>query len=312
MIKQVFISILLVCLAACFFNSCQAHQLEMKLDPESWDFYSIAKYLMTAKEQKRFFKLSPGEMKTFIEEFWKRRDPIPQTEENEFKELYFARIEQANALFRKGPGGDLKDRSLIYVLFGPPDNIYSTEEYITSRGRNYQMWYYSFLFEQYPDVRVYFINRWGPGSQRYELVRDGTVFSMIQNAKWYYLRARSEEKFFQYDIDLKKLSIKDDQVELLIQIKIPYRNIWFSEAAGKMETTLSLNMKILDASKNTTWEHKQDYFLSVLEKDVEELFNEKYIIEVNTTLSKGKYSLHVSLTNTSGGGEEKKEIPLKI
>jgi GWxTD domain-containing protein len=312
MTKTIFVSILLVCLAACFFNSCQTYQTEAKLDPESRDFYSIARYLMTAKEKNRFFKLSPGEMETFIKEFWKRRDPIPETEENEFKELYFARIEQAKALFRRGPANELTDRGMIYVLFGPPDNMYSTEEYITSRGRNYQMWYYSFLFDQYPDVRVYFINRWGAGSQKYELVRDGTVFSMIQNAKWYYLRPRSEEKFFQYDIDLKKLSKTDDQVELLIQIKTPYQNIWFSEAAGKMETTLSLNMKILDTSKNTIWEHKQDYFISVFEKDVEELFKEKHIIEVKATLSKGKYSLHVSLTNTSGGGEEKKEMPLKI
>lgn len=316
MIKQTFFSIFLiclVCLAACFFDSCRTYQLETKLDPESRDFFATARYLMTAEEINRFLKLSPDKREAFIEEFWKKRDPNPDTEENEFKEFYFARIEQAKALFRRGPGGDLTDRGMIYVLFGPPDDIYATAEYMTSRGKNYQMWYYSLLFDQYPDVRVYFVNRWGPGSQNYELVRDGTVFSMIQNAKWYYLRPRSEEKFFQYDIDVKKLEEKDDRVELLIQVKVPYRNIWFSEAAGKMETTLSLKMKILDAAKNTIWEHQQDYLLSFFEKQVEELYNEKHIIEVKTTLSKGKYSLQVSLTNTSGGGEEeKKEIPLKI
>ena len=54
-------------------------------------------------------------------EFWKKRDPDPDTEENEFKTQYFQRIDEANHLFTDGgEPGWLQDRGRIYILLGPP------------------------------------------------------------------------------------------------------------------------------------------------------------------------------------------------
>ncbi len=67
--------------------------------------------------------MPPSERKNFREEFWKRRDLDPSTEENEFKMEYFNRIEKANDLFiSEGRPGWLTDRGSIYILLGPPMN----------------------------------------------------------------------------------------------------------------------------------------------------------------------------------------------
>jgi GWxTD domain-containing protein len=284
--------------------------MEKNLDPESKDFITIAKYIMTSEEHKTFSSLPPGEREAFIEEFWKKRDPDPETERNEFKEAYLERIDYAINNFERAPADSLRDRGLIYVVFGPPDYIQQYEKFTTQARYDREVWSYRFLFDKYRDIRVYFVDRFGGG--RFELARIGPIFSLIQEAKYYYLKQRPKKIFLQYDIDLKKIEKKENKVELLIRITVPYKNIWFSEVKGKMETTLSLNLKILDASGNNVWEHKQDYLLSFFEKDVEELFNSKHLMEITTTLSKGKYSLHVGLTNTAGGEEEKKVKPLKI
>jgi len=310
MIKKIFHSIFLVCFVSCFFNSCQTYRLEKNLDPVSQEFISIVKYIMTSEEHKTFLTLPPGERETFIEEFWKRRDPDRETEKNEFKEAYLGRIDFANNSFGRGAAGHLTDRGMIYVVFGPPDSIYESRDYNIEGRYDREIWYYDYLFGKYHNVKIYFLDRLGAG--RFELARIGPVFSLIQEAKYYYLEQSPKEKFFQYDIDLKKIEKKENKVELLIRVKVPYKNIWFSEVKGKMETTLSLNVKILDASGNNIWEHKQDYLLSFFEEEVEELFNNKHIIEITTTISKGKYSIHVGLTNTSGGEEEKRVKQLKI
>ena len=50
-------------------------------------------YVITEEERKAFKKLATDdERERFIEEFWRRRDPDPDTDENEFKEEYYERI----------------------------------------------------------------------------------------------------------------------------------------------------------------------------------------------------------------------------
>ncbi len=61
----------------------------------------------------------------FIEAFWQRRDPTPDTEENEFKEEHYRRIAYANEHFAAGVPGWKTDRGRIYIVFGPPDEIES-------------------------------------------------------------------------------------------------------------------------------------------------------------------------------------------
>ncbi|MGH9532944.1 MAG: GWxTD domain-containing protein, partial [Terriglobales bacterium] len=63
------------------------------------------------------------ERENFIEQFWIRRDPTPDTLENEYREEHYRRIAYANERFAAGKAGWRTDRGRIYVMFGPPDQI---------------------------------------------------------------------------------------------------------------------------------------------------------------------------------------------
>jgi len=63
------------------------------------------------------------EREQFIEAFWQRRDPTPDTVENEFKEEHYRRIAYANERFASGIPGWRTDRGRIYIIWGKPDEI---------------------------------------------------------------------------------------------------------------------------------------------------------------------------------------------
>src|SRR5437588_2876320 len=81
-------------------------------------------YIITDEERTAFKRLATDdERQTFIEGFWLRRDPTPDTEENEFKEEHYRRIEYANEHYASGIPGWKTDRGRIYITFGPADEI---------------------------------------------------------------------------------------------------------------------------------------------------------------------------------------------
>jgi len=83
-------------------------------------------WIITDEERKAFMLLSNDEERdNFIEAFWQRRDPTPDTAENEFKEEHYRRIAYANEHFPAGIPGWKTDRGRIYIVFGPPDEIES-------------------------------------------------------------------------------------------------------------------------------------------------------------------------------------------
>ncbi|MEN6602715.1 MAG: GWxTD domain-containing protein [Bryobacteraceae bacterium] len=79
-------------------------------------------YIITDEERAAFKRLSTDEEREqFIEQFWLRRDPSPDSSENEFKEEHYRRIAYANERFASGIPGWKTDRGRIYITYGPPD-----------------------------------------------------------------------------------------------------------------------------------------------------------------------------------------------
>jgi len=308
-----------------FFDSCQVSQAEKNLDPESSEFMSQVRYIITPGEYDQFINLPAQEREKFMENFWKRRDPDPETEENEFKEAYLERLAGAREIFSRGAkGGYLTDRGMIYVLFGPPDYVYHSRASIYDQGQGIrEQWYYYLLLDKYHDIVINFIDRMGSSSLTgpqgfssgiFELDRGGpSVLPFIQEAKESFLAPGQKDNLSKYHIRIKKLEKEGDSVKLSILIQVPYKNIWFSKAEDKMKATFSVKAKILDNSNNKTWEHEQDYFLTVTEKEIEELLKvrKEYVIEIPAALEPGKYSLHISITD-SNEEAEKRVLPLKI
>src|SRR6266446_1731569 len=83
-------------------------------------------YIISNEERSAFKALKTDEEREqFIEQFWLRRDPTPDTVENEFKEEHYRRIAYANERYASGIPGWKSDRGRIYITFGPPDEIES-------------------------------------------------------------------------------------------------------------------------------------------------------------------------------------------
>ena len=79
-------------------------------------------YIITDEERAAFKRLSTDdEREQFIEQFWLRRDPSPDSAENEFKEEHYRRIAYTNERFASGIPGWKTDRGRIYITYGPPD-----------------------------------------------------------------------------------------------------------------------------------------------------------------------------------------------
>ena len=91
-------------------------------------------YIITSEERAAYRALKTDEEREqFIEQFWLRRDPSPDTVENEFKEEHYSRIAYANERYASGIPGWRTDRGRIYILYGKPAEIESH-----ASGGNYE------------------------------------------------------------------------------------------------------------------------------------------------------------------------------
>ena len=84
------------------------------------------RYIITPEERKAFIQMATDEEReNFIESFWMRRDPTPDSMENEYKEEHYRRIAYANDHYASGIPGWRTDRGRIYIAYGPADEIES-------------------------------------------------------------------------------------------------------------------------------------------------------------------------------------------
>jgi GWxTD domain-containing protein len=114
-------------------------------------------YIITDDEKKAFLSLGNEEERdAFIESFWQRRNPNPDSPENEYREEHYRRIAYANEHFAAGKPGWKTDRGHIYIAFGPADSIDShpsggTYERPIDEGGGetstfpFEVWHYRYL-----------------------------------------------------------------------------------------------------------------------------------------------------------------------
>jgi GWxTD domain-containing protein len=98
-------------------------KIELSKTYKKWLNEDVA-WIITDEERAAFKQLSNDEERdNFIEAFWQRRDPTPDTEENEYKEEHYRRIAYTNEHFAAGIPGWKTDRGRIYIMYGPADEI---------------------------------------------------------------------------------------------------------------------------------------------------------------------------------------------
>src|SRR6266702_3276934 len=135
-------------------------------------------YIITDEERKAFKKLqTDDERERFIEEFWRRRDPDPDTDENEYREEYYERIAYTNEHFASGIPGWKTDRGRIYIMYGKPDEKeshpaggpYEREPY-EGGGQTttypFERWFYRYLPGVGSGIEIEFVDPTGSGEYR--------------------------------------------------------------------------------------------------------------------------------------------------
>jgi GWxTD domain-containing protein len=150
---------------------------ELETPYRKWLNEDVA-YIISDEERAAFKRLQTDEEREqFIEQFWLRRDPTPDTVENEFKEEHYRRIAYANEHYASGIPGWKADRGRIYIMYGPADEIEShpsggTYERPPEEGGGttstypFEQWRYRYIEDVGSDIIIEFVDPTMSGEYR--------------------------------------------------------------------------------------------------------------------------------------------------
>jgi GWxTD domain-containing protein len=155
----------------------RAKKEEVKKIYREWPDKDVA-YIITNAERDAYKKLATDdEREQFIEAFWQRRDPDPDTDENEYKEQYYERIAYANEHYASGIPGWKTDRGRIYITFGKPDSVeshptggsYDRPSYHGGGSTTtypFETWFYRYIEGVGSGIEIEFVDPTGTGEYR--------------------------------------------------------------------------------------------------------------------------------------------------
>ena len=125
------------------------------------------KYVLTNTERNLLKKEAKKSKEALFLKLWKDRDPTPKTDTNELMDEYYRRVRYADENFDGWKKGWESDRGMIYILFGPPDEIQRSSVSV-SNNTSLQIW-------KYYDINKQFVFRDENGFGEYRL--DNPFFS---------------------------------------------------------------------------------------------------------------------------------------
>lgn len=138
--------------------ACTTEKPISRKDFKRWAEKDVG-YIIEKTEKESFFKLQNDEDRnTFIENFWSRRDPDSDTEENEYRTEYCERVNETKQ-FESGLPGWKTDRGRFYILYGKADEV--ERGYSAFRGDIkvlYEKWKYNYISGIGSDVEIFFID----------------------------------------------------------------------------------------------------------------------------------------------------------
>jgi len=133
------------------------------------------RYVANEEEIKKLKKALKEEQVQKWEEFWKSKDPVPETPLNELKEQYYQRLKYANVKFKTySKEGWKTDMGMVYIKYGQPDEVdrhpFDREE------KAYQIWHY------YELRRIFtFVDNFGNGEYELQYPYDGDIRKIPQS-----------------------------------------------------------------------------------------------------------------------------------
>lgn len=282
-------------------GACASSGLERRLDPTGRDFLSKARYLITREERRVFLNLPPSEREGFIAEFWKKRDPDPETDDNAFRDEYFRRIDQANRLFSDGgEPGWLQDRGRIYILLGPPSDRATYPRGVTFYGLPTEYWTYGFF-------PIVFIDRDWTGNYKIE------PYSANQLAEIMSAQLDLKPKVESDRVALEaRVEVKPRSGGATVKVIVPYKKIWFDSENGRMKAVLTLEVAVEGQGRTKVLEKKTEKSLDLSEEELPALIEEEVVLELGLDLKPGPYVLVARLENGADGSRLFRTVPFKL
>ncbi len=153
----------------------QAQQFAKESNPYTVWLTEEVPYIITKEESDAFLRLTTNEEREqYIEDFWRRRNPDPDSPDNSYREEHYRRIADANEHFSSGVPGWKTDRGHIYILWGPPDEIEShpsggTYDRPPEQGGGttttypWELWRYRHLEDIGDNIEIEFVDTTGSG-----------------------------------------------------------------------------------------------------------------------------------------------------
>ena len=186
-------------------------------------------YLISKEERSVFLKLTNDEEReNFVEQFWRRRDPDPSTQLNEFKEEHYRRIAYANDNFKSGVDGWTTDRGRIYIMFGPPNEREAFvsggphQRPITEGGgitNNYpwEKWFYRHIPGIGSGIEIEFVDPTLSGKYQIALrksEKDALFYGSGGETIWEQMGALTRADRLKADIAMRPLGLNNDSLAL--------------------------------------------------------------------------------------------------
>jgi GWxTD domain-containing protein len=289
-------------------NSVESKKMNKPYSLKKDPFFRIARLIMTKEEIDIYKRLPDHESRLdFIDEFWKKRDPTPGTEENESKQEFILRIAFANKWFRETPKGEgwNTERGRILLQLGFPDQRRFSENpptyggrLLTTRPIRTELWIYDRyqMMLRFDDstsqdkFTLYSI----PGNLSYAL--DQAKFSLNLTAK------PDSKKGFKFNADYNR----SGQIEVTIPVKI----VSFEEKDNLMTAEFGVvvyvykdDVKIDEINTSKTFSMEKNKLLDT--KTIE--FSVPY-----SASEKGKYYFDVVIEEKSSEARFRDFVKFKI
>jgi GWxTD domain-containing protein len=307
----------------------------------------VVPYIITAREKDVFLSLpTESDRGQFIETFWKKRDPNPQTAENEFKLEYYRRIALANKFFGVGgiPGWRT-DRGRLFILLGPPKEIErdlspSGSILTISQGPKETWQYWGLPNPNLPyNLEFTFVDKFGTGNYmlqqtlRTDEGRNEAFDPSDLTFQFDYLETLSEamknpfenlEKLkgvittqvnynlipFQYGTFSFKGTEKKTLVPLLVVI--PYASLPSKRSGFDYFFSLNLTINVSNSLGQVVFEASKDLNFKKTATELAGLLETSYRFETSFSLEPGDYRFHLLVLDNYSGKVGTSHQPVSI
>jgi GWxTD domain-containing protein len=292
-------------------------------------------WIITAEELAAFNQLSGDkEREHFVDAFWWRRDPTPDTEENEYKEEHYRRLAYANEHFAAATPGWKTDRGRTYIVYGPPDEIEShpSDGKYNDAGQTgdafpFELWRYRYLEGLGKDVVLKFVdscrcgdyrltvdpqekNPWAPNAgtegQSKEAEQLEPVVKAIRPPA---VKFKDLEELASHNVHVAAVPfavladfvrVTDATVLVPITLQVKNRDITFIEGAGLDRGTINIFGRLIRIGGRIELTFEDTMQVDVAHEWLPKSATNASVYAKTVPLSLGRYLLEVVVQDVSG------------